>query len=314
MEHRFKKNWCWHEFNFDNVEEIQQLIADTPVYNHWSKHITERKTNFLHVDKKDEIGSVLYGSLVYYQNPYNQNDYKWFHFFVSTSYFVTVGFDLSLLNRTNRETMYKEMDQCHSAQEGFFVLVGELLNNFLDGIDKFEYKLTKMRRDVQENNRTYLLDKIYDLRHELLNWNDLAIPVEELKLAAEEAFLDDITQATEYRRTCVRIERTFRLIQHYRQDIDTLLNLEEVLSSHRGNEIMKTLTVFTVIFTPAMVLGAIWGMNFKYMPELHLKYGYLYSLLIIGFSTVAVYIWLRMKGWTGDLLKKRKNIDRGKIR
>jgi Mg2+ and Co2+ transporter CorA len=70
---------------------------------------------------------------------------------------------------------------------------------------------------------------------------------------------------------------------------------------------MKTLTVFTVIVTPAMALGAIWGMNFKNMPELDWKYGYLYAMILIVISTVGIYGWLRMKGWTGDLLRGKKN-------
>ena len=69
---------------------------------------------------------------------------------------------------------------------------------------------------------------------------------------------------------------------------------------------MKTLTVMTTIFTPVMALGALWGMNFKNMPELEWKYGYLLSFVLIIVSTLALYGYLKMKGWTGDLLKGRK--------
>jgi hypothetical protein len=65
------------------------------------------------------------------------------------------------------------------------------------------------------------------------------------------------------------------LIREYEEELDSIIHLEEVISSHRGNEIMKTLTVLTIVFTPIMALGALWGMNFKHMPELEWKYGYL---------------------------------------
>jgi Mg2+ and Co2+ transporter CorA len=230
-----------------------------------------------------------------------------FYFYIRKNSFLTVGLDLSRISGDYREACDHLIIEEKTPVEGFIVLLGELINHFLDGIDNLEMKLKKLQRDIQQNNHTKLLNSIYDSRIELINWSDLTLPVHETAMAIKEAYLDEITDTVAYKRITTRIDRTITLLSHYRGDIDTLLNLEEVLSSHRGNEIMKTLTVFTVIFTPAMGLGAIWGMNFKNMPELDWKYGYLYSMLLIGFSTLAVYIWMRMKGWTGDLLKGKKN-------
>ena len=85
-----------------------------------------------------------------------------------------------------------------------------------------------------------------------------------------------------------------------------MAHLEEVVSTHRGNEIMKTLTVLTALFTPLMALSALWGMNFEAMPELKWKYGYLIAITLIAVSTLAIYLYLRMKGWMGDILTGRK--------
>jgi len=96
------------------------------------------------------------------------------------------------------------------------------------------------------------------------------------------------------------------LLNEYEHEIDSLINLEEVISSHRGNEIMKTLTVLTTIFTPIMAFGSLWGMNFKHMPELEWRYGYIFSIALIIISTAFLYYFIKNKGWTGDLLKGKK--------
>lgn len=75
---------------------------------------------------------------------------------------------------------------------------------------------------------------------------------------------------------------------------------------------MKALTIFTAVATPMMALGAIWGMNFKNMPELDWKYGYAASLSVIFLSTAAIFWWMKTKGWFGSLVrmpkeKKHKN-------
>ncbi|RXZ00893.1 magnesium transporter CorA family protein [Fictibacillus sp. S7] len=312
MNHRFLENWKWYEIeSIDHkAEHIKEMVHKLPDCTQWLENVEEQNTNYLRIENYGNE-AVLHGCLTY-EKEEEEFDHDFFHFYITRSYFVTVGLEVVRLGRTIKKDMIRQMHQCKTAVEGFFILLGEVLNNYLDGIDHFEYKLKELQYDLRQNNNQVLLDRIYDLRQELLIWTDLTIPVEEIKLAAEEAFFDEITQTTEYRRTSVRIERTLNLINHYQHDIDTMLKLEEVLSSHRGNEIMKTLTVMTVIFTPGMMLGSIWGMNFRNMPELDWKAGYAIALGLIGLSIASIYIWLRMKGWTGDLLKSRSGKSRFK--
>jgi Mg2+ and Co2+ transporter CorA len=132
------------------------------------------------------------------------------------------------------------------------------------------------------------------------------IPVKEIRLGVEEAFGEEVTKGAEFKRTCKRIERGYTLVREYQQEIDDLVNFEEMVSMHRGNEIVKTLTVITTLMTPIASWGALWGMNFKYMPELDWRIGYPLSLLVIVATTAALYIMLVKKGWMGDILRGRK--------
>lgn len=56
---------------------------------------------------------------------------------------------------------------------------------------------------------------------------------------------------------------TFNLLQIYLSEVST-----------RMNEIMKVLTIIATIFIPLTFIVGVYGMNFKYMPELEYKYGY----------------------------------------
>ena len=92
-------------------------------------------------------------------------------------------------------------------------------------------------------------------------------------------------------------------------EIDTLLMMDDAISNFRGNDIMKTLTIFTALFTPAAVVGGIWGMNFNHIPWASEPWGFMVMTLIIVIATLCIYGWLWKKGWTGDLLKGRKPHD-----
>ncbi|PQL92451.1 CorA family divalent cation transporter [Apibacter adventoris] len=81
------------------------------------------------------------------------------------------------------------------------------------------------------------------------------------------------------------------------EDINNLLNLYISLASLKSNDIMKTLTIFSIFFMPLTFIAGIYGMNFKYMPELEKAWGYPVILIIMLIITLIIYYWLKRKKW-----------------
>jgi magnesium transporter len=69
-----------------------------------------------------------------------------------------------------------------------------------------------------------------------------------------------------------------------------LINIEQ-------NKIIKIFTVVSVIFMPPTLIASIYGMNFKFLPELEWKYGYPFSLSLMILSTVVILYIFRKKKW-----------------
>jgi magnesium transporter len=63
------------------------------------------------------------------------------------------------------------------------------------------------------------------------------------------------------------------------------------------NDIIKVLTVVSVVGVPPTLVASIYGMNFKGMPELNWALGYPYALVLIVLSTLIPLIWFRWRGW-----------------
>lgn len=94
------------------------------------------------------------------------------------------------------------------------------------------------------------------------------------------------------------IEDTLKMLHFHNQIIDDVQNLLSIylsLSSQKSNEIMKTLTVFSAFFLPLTFIVGVYGMNFKYMPELNLKYGYPISLGLMLIIVVVIFAWFKRK-------------------
>jgi magnesium transporter len=94
---------------------------------------------------------------------------------------------------------------------------------------------------------------------------------------------------------------------HAIQVIDTVETFRDMLSgmldtylssaSHRMNEIMKVLTIIATIFIPLTFIVGIYGMNFKFMPELGWRWGYLGIWGLIAVVAVIMLFYFKRKKW-----------------
>jgi len=100
-------------------------------------------------------------------------------------------------------------------------------------------------------------------------------------------------------------------VRTLRQDIASLNDYDARLSdkvqflldatlgfiSIEQNNTIKILTVVSVVGIPPTLVASIYGMNFKYMPELDWLWGYPWGLALIALSAIAPLILFRIKGW-----------------
>jgi magnesium transporter len=103
------------------------------------------------------------------------------------------------------------------------------------------------------------------------------------------------------------------LIESYKEITSSIIDLYLSMVSNRMNEIMKVLTIISVIFIPLTFIAGIYGMNFSHtaadgkttipdnMPELYWNHGYVYALVLMLFiAVVQLYVFWK-KGWFNRL-------------
>jgi len=81
------------------------------------------------------------------------------------------------------------------------------------------------------------------------------------------------------------------------QELESKINLIFSIQGHRLNEVMKTLTILSVIFIPLTFLAGIYGMNFENIPELKSKYGYFILLIVMAVISILSVWYFKRKKW-----------------
>ena len=127
-------------------------------------------------------------------------------------------------------------------------------------------------------------DAMQDWTESLKTWTDTDSP-----LSAKER---DLLQV----RSRDVLEHIDRVVQHVRQleqNAETAVKIHFNAQSHRTNEIMRTLTVLTAIFLPLNLIAGIFGMNFDFIPLLHLANGFWLTIGTMGLIALglALFFW-----------------------
>ncbi len=105
---------------------------------------------------------------------------------------------------------------------------------------------------------------------------------------AVEPFLRDLYDHT---------TQVVELADSIREQVSGLVELHLSVMGYRTNEVMRVLTVIASIFIPLTFIAGLYGMNFKYMPELDLPYAYPVALAAMGGVALGLLIFFKKKKW-----------------
>lgn len=189
--------------------------------------------------------------------------------------------------------------------------------NFEDGYDLiakiFEVRIEKdadmienFTRDIR-SLRKGVFEKKYDYNEvlgSLSNLQDVSTRLRDSlfdKRRALSALLSSNKPDADVKRNITTIVKDLNsLIDFCVVNMNVLDNIHALFASQiniEQNKIIKLFTVVTVAMMPPTLIGTIYGMNFKHMPELELTYSYPIVLLVMIVSTILPIIYFKKKGW-----------------
>lgn len=164
-------------------------------------------------------------------------------------------------------------------------------------LENVEKHIGRMEKRVLNNDFKHFNDELLSMRKNLLlyhNYYEQLVNIGE-ELMANENDLFEESNLRYFKIFTDRVDRLSQSVQLLRDYVTQVREAYQAQNDYNLNSIMKLFTVVTTIFLPLTLIVGWYGMNFKYMPELSFRYGYLGVVLLSLGVVVTCILWFRHK-------------------
>src|SRR5213596_931494 len=171
-------------------------------------------------------------------------------------------------------------------------LLDSIVENYKPALDELSLEIAELEQQALQNPTKETLNKILQIKKEVMHLRQIIGPQREVlaRFARGEFKLIRAHLVPYYRDVYDALFHISELAQAYTDSLTGLLQVYLNMSSNHTGEVVKLLTMITVITTPLMMVGTWYGMNFQDMPELAWKHGYWLAFAVTAVSTLAT-VW-----------------------
>jgi len=253
--------------------------------------------------KLDDLGEYLFMVLVPVHAPTDGEPLErhTISLVLGKSYLITFSHGQSALFEPVRERLRTSRGRIRTLGTDYLAhaLVDTIVDGYFVVLECIADRLETIEEELLTDPDPTDLPALYQARQDLLTMRHAVWPLRDtlVQIERRDSPLVAVTTAIYFR----------DVYDHAVQLLDTIETLHEMASglfdlylssvSNRLNEVMKVLTIISTMFIPLTFLTGVYGMNFRYMPELGWRWGYP-MVWVIALGLVGFMLWIfRRKGW-----------------
>ncbi|NVL91856.1 MAG: magnesium/cobalt transporter CorA [Desulfobacterales bacterium] len=180
-----------------------------------------------------------------------------------------------------------------------YTLVDTIVDHYFTVLEKLGGTIEGMEEELVTNPTPDTLQAIHTLKSELIFLRKSVWPLREVAsgLEREESPLIHKSTRVFLRDVYDHTIQVIDTIETFRDLVSGMLDVYLSSVSNKMNEVMKVLTIVATIFIPLTFVAGIYGMNFKYMPELEWQWGYFGALIVMVVIVFLMVFYFKRKRW-----------------
>ena len=180
-----------------------------------------------------------------------------------------------------------------------YALLDAVVDQYFGVLEIFGDRIEAIEEDLDEDAAPDLLQQIHRIKRDMIYMRKQVWPLRETVsslMKNESALIHEHTGvflADVYDHTIQVIDT----VESFRDILGGMMDLYLSSVSNRMNEVMKVLTIMATIFIPLTFVAGIYGMNFKYMPELEWHWGYAGAWGVMLTTALGMIVYFKIKKW-----------------
>ncbi len=292
-------NGClWVSLEHPTNEEIHLVLGD--IFHFHPLAIEDSTTNGYQTPKIDDFSSYLF-ILCHALKPGPELDTMELNAFLGKNYLVTsyISGEMppikAVWDRLDRDERLVK----HGPDFLLHAILDFMVDEYMPVLDQMDEEIELLEDQVLDRPQPPVLERILALKHRIMGMRRIISPQREVmnRLSRDDFPQIDRQSRIYYRDIYDHLVRIQDLTENIRDIVSGSLDIYLSATSNRLNQIMKALTIVSTIFLPMSVIVGLYGMNFKYIPELNWKFGYPMVWIILITIGLGQLVYFRKKGW-----------------
>jgi len=188
--------------------------------------------------------------------------------------------------------------------ESSAILLYEILGNLTDEtyrlLDDNNIKINDIEDLIFSRQQKEAVMEILNLRRNIINVRRIVQNHKNIfqqLMTMESSLVDKVSIKKYYNNLLEQSKRIWEMLDNQKEIVEVLYNTNESLLNNQMTDIMKTLTVFSVIVFPLTLLAAIFGMNVAEMPLVNLPYGFWWIIVVMLLGAMGMLLFFERKRW-----------------
>jgi magnesium transporter len=280
----------------DNVEQIGKNLKIHPLVLEDIMHTGQRPKM---EDFDDYLFIVI--KMLQYDQKENKTKTEQVSIILGTNYVISFQEDEGDVFDLIRERIRSDRGRTRKMGADYlaYTLIDAIVDNYFMVLEKIGERIEDIEDELVKNPTSEVLHTIHSLKRELIYLRKSVWPLREVisRLERWESPLIDKSIDIYLRDVYDHTIQVIDALETFRDMLSGMLDIYLSSVSNRMNEVMKVLTIIATIFIPLTLVVGIYGMNFKYMPELEWPWGYPMVYVVMLAISGVMLVYFRRKRW-----------------
>ncbi len=288
-----------------NVDSIHDIRLIEQIGRHFDMHplIPEDIVNTAQRPKYEDFGGYIFTVLkmLFYDEQVGETTSEQVSLIVGSNFVISFQEKEGDVFNPIRERIRNAKGRIRKMGADYlaYALIDAIVDNYFIILERFGEKIENTESELVLNPTPETLQVIHKLKREMIFLRRSVWPLREVisGLQHSESALIHKSTAIFLRDVYDHTIQVIDTIETFRDMTSGMLDIYLSSISNKMNEVMKVLTIIATIFIPLTFIAGIYGMNFKYMPELGWRFGYIMIWFVMLVVTITMLFYFRRKKW-----------------